>query len=54
VFCGFGSNDQIGTLNEGDIFLGGAGNDVVSDNLGTFYGQEGNDQVFVNSGTFVQ
>jgi Ca2+-binding RTX toxin-like protein len=52
VFCGFGDDDQIGTLDEGDIFLGGAGNDFVFDNNGTFYGQEGDDDVVAtNTGT---
>jgi Ca2+-binding RTX toxin-like protein len=45
VFCGFGGDDFIRTLDEGDIFLGGAGNDTVRDNYGTAYGQEGDDQV---------
>jgi hypothetical protein len=43
VFCGFGGNDSIGTLAEGDIFIGGAGNDQVLSNYGTFYGGDGND-----------
>jgi hypothetical protein len=51
VFCGFGGDDQIG-LAEGDIFLGGAGNDVVDVNYGTFYGGDGDDQVSINFGTF--
>ena len=51
VFCGFGERDQIDTLDEGDIFLGGAGADDVNRNDGTFYGQEGNDVVFDNFGT---
>jgi len=46
VICGFGGADYIETLGEGDIFLGGAGNDSVFDNYGTFYGQEGIDEVF--------
>jgi hypothetical protein len=49
VFCGFGGDDDIGyivNLDEGDIFLGGAGNDSVGNtNNGTFYGGEGNDVV---------
>ena len=55
VFCGFGGNDRIQTLDEGDIFLGGAGNDVVVRSFGMFYGQEGNDSVSDtqgSSGTF--
>src|SRR5215211_9024157 len=52
VFCGFGSFDLIITLDEGDIFLGGAGNDLVVTNEGTFYGEEGDDSVRVNRGTF--
>src|SRR4051812_40582942 len=35
VFCGFGGDDSITTLDAGDIFLGGAGNDSVRDNFGT-------------------
>src|SRR5215217_4625007 len=38
VFCGFGGIDEIDTLNEGDIFLGGAGDDVVGFNEGIYYG----------------
>jgi Ca2+-binding RTX toxin-like protein len=53
VYCGFGSNDQIETLNEGDIFLGGEGNDRVAfRNHGTFNGGAGNDRVVFNAGTF--
>jgi hypothetical protein len=56
VFCGFGGEDRmstgIGTLAQGDIFLGGADNDQVDQNYGTFYGQEGVDFVFDNYGTF--
>jgi hypothetical protein len=48
VFCGFVGDDSISTLDEGDIFLGGRGDDVVGDNLGTFYGGLGFD--FVGSG----
>ena len=56
VFCGFGGDDRIRTLGEGDIFLGGVGNEhVVDDNYGTFYGEEGSDSVvYDNFGTFVQ
>jgi hypothetical protein len=59
VFCGFGGNDYIGltvNLDEGDIFLGGAGNDQVPNlNYGTFYGGEGTDVVGYNhtGGTFI-
>ena len=46
VFCGFGGDfDVITTLDEGDIFLGGAGRDLVGENYGTFYGEEGSDIV---------
>jgi len=51
VLCGFGGNDFIGIsdqIDEGDIFLGGAGNDWVYTNYGTVYGQEGDDFVDVN------
>jgi hypothetical protein len=52
VFCGFGGNDFINSLDAGDIFLGGAGDDGVSGNRGTFYGGEGNDSVLLtNFGT---
>jgi hypothetical protein len=46
VFCGFGGVDQIDTLAAGDIFLGGADVDTVSDNFGTYYGGAGSDIVF--------
>src|SRR5215204_3190259 len=60
VFCGFGGDDSIQTLDDSgrptlddrDIFLGGEGNDYVSNNEGTFYGGEGNDEVNHNLGTF--
>jgi hypothetical protein len=55
VFCGFGGDDRIaGTLYVGDIFLGGAGNDYVPFNFGTFYGGAGDDHVLENFaiGTF--
>jgi Ca2+-binding RTX toxin-like protein len=52
VFCGFGGSDEIITLDEGDIFLGGTGNDNVEDNFGTFYGGAGGDFVEINLGTF--
>jgi hypothetical protein len=55
VICGFGGNDRIvweDAVYEGDIFLGGAGTDYVSNNAGTFYGGADNDGVEVNSGTF--
>jgi Ca2+-binding RTX toxin-like protein len=52
VFCGFGGFDRILRLDAGDIFLGGAGNDSVDTNNGTFYGGEGGDFVDLNFGTF--
>ena len=52
VFCGFSGGDVIGTLDAGDIFLGGAGNDEVLDNFGTFLGGAGDDRVVRNHGTF--
>ena len=52
VFCGFGGADRIETLDAGDIFLGGASDDFVRENFGTFNGGEGNDIVVVNIGTF--
>ena len=52
VFCGFGGNDSIVRLDEGDIFLGGQGDDLVEHNYGTVYGGAGNDEVGQNHGTF--
>jgi VCBS repeat-containing protein len=58
VFCGFGGNDALGTLQAGDIFLGGDGQDMVNTNNGTFYGDAGDDRVgasvrgYDNNGTF--
>jgi Ca2+-binding RTX toxin-like protein len=53
VFCGFGGDDEKNALLEGDIFLGGAGNDSVRDrNHGTVNGGEGDDIVDINFGTF--
>jgi hypothetical protein len=53
VFCGFGGDDYAPSLAAGDIFLGGAGNDQVDGNRGTFYGGEGDDRVQkFNEGTF--
>ena len=52
VFCGFGGNDSIGTLQAGDIFLGGDGLDTVTTNSGTFYGGADNDTVTINVGNF--
>jgi len=52
VFCGFGGNDEIGTLAEDDIFIGGAGDDSIYDTngaSGTFYGGAGNDSVWDNT-----
>jgi hypothetical protein len=40
VFCGFGGDDYISTLGEGDISLGGAGIDSVSFNYGTIINVE--------------
>jgi hypothetical protein len=59
VFCGFGGPDFISSgpsfisLDAGDIFLGGAGDDGVDINRGTFYGEAGNDFVEENGGRFV-
>ena len=55
VLCGRGGDDFIATLDAGDIFIGGAGNDFVdiySTNYGTFYGGDGADFVYYNNGTF--
>ena len=54
VFCGFGGVDVIYTLDQGDIFIGGAGSDWVDlANNGTFYGGVGDDMVRItNNGTF--
>jgi Ca2+-binding RTX toxin-like protein len=49
VFCGFGGNDSIATLEEGDIFFGGAGEEFVHDNYGTYYGQEDRDDAYYNA-----
>ena len=70
VFCGYGGDDVISYTEEGEFFLGGAdndavggnfgtfyggaGDDYVQENVGTFYGGEGNDTVSRNAGTFVQ
>ena len=58
VICGFGGNDYVSGslgLGPGDVFLGGAGDDVL-DVLtgGTFHGGDGNDRIgnAFNSGTF--
>src|SRR5918995_5991156 len=51
VFCGFGGDDRVDTMiDEGDIFIGGEGNDSVSTNYGTFYGGAGNDESVIGSG----
>ena len=52
VFCGFGGNDSIATINGGiDIFIGGDGQDSVGTLInGTFNGGEGTDSVFINDG----
>jgi hypothetical protein len=53
VYCGFGGADSEAELEEGDIFIGGAGDDIVYTNYGTVYGGEGNDTVWRNyGGTF--
>jgi hypothetical protein len=54
VFCGYGGDDFIATLDEGDIFLGGDGRDYVNANYGTFDGGAGDDSFYENSGTFEQ
>jgi hypothetical protein len=55
VLGGFGG-DRLGTgtLEAGDIFIGGDGSELFGTNNGTFYGGDGNDFVGQNSGTFVQ
>ena len=54
VFCGLGGDDSISNfLDYGDVFIGGAGNDSVYQNGGTFYGGDGTDTVVTgNQGTF--
>ena len=64
VFCGFGGDDWIDTLDAGDLFIGGAGNDTIYEtNNGTFIGGAGDDTIgggcsdvegitCTNSGTF--
>jgi Ca2+-binding RTX toxin-like protein len=53
VFCGFSGSDEIEVVHEGDIFLGGAGDELIGTNNGTVYGQEGNEFVLRNVvGTF--
>ena len=54
VFCGLGGQDYLETLDEGDVFLGGVGNDSVSFlKGGTFYGGKGFDSVGnLEGGTF--
>jgi hypothetical protein len=53
VFCGFGGNDEIATLDADDIFIGGAGGDAVAGgaNYGIFYGGDGRDGASTNYGT---
>ena len=52
VICGFGGDDSIFTLEAGDIFLGGEGNDsVYYGNRGTVNGGDGDDYVGTNDGT---
>src|SRR5919107_813949 len=48
VFCGFGGNDSIGTLDAGDFFIGGDGLYTVTTNNGTFNGEAGNDNITFN------
>ncbi len=52
VFCGFGGNDSIATIDGGvDIFIGGGDQDSVGTLInGTFNGGEGTDSVFINDG----
>jgi hypothetical protein len=54
VFCGFGGNDFIDGLDEGDVFLGGEDDDQVHEiRGGTFLGGEGGDHVnTMQRGTF--
>ena len=52
VFCGFRGPNSIDTLDECDIFIGGADLEIVRINNGTFYSQGGGDNVGTNSGTF--
>jgi Ca2+-binding RTX toxin-like protein len=54
-FCGLGGNYRVLTLDAGDIFVGGAGDDDVYSNGGTFNGGDGNDSVYyLSSGaTFI-
>jgi Ca2+-binding RTX toxin-like protein len=52
LFCGFGGNDELLTLEADDIFLGGAGDDFVQSNAGTVNGGEGNDRIDINNSTF--
>jgi len=52
VFCGLGGDDSIDTLEAGDIFISGAGNDSVNTNYGTFNGGDGTDSVVNNYTNF--
>ena len=54
IFLGGKGNDTVRYLLEGATFFGGAGEDDVAENSGTFHGGGGNDSVFVNvpTGTF--
>jgi Ca2+-binding RTX toxin-like protein len=47
VFCGFGGDDEMTDLVADDIFLSGAGNDLIltENHGGTFYGGDGDDLV---------
>jgi hypothetical protein len=55
LFCGFGGFNVLDRLDAGDVFIGGADDDSVFNNLngGTFIGGAGNDTVStMNGGTF--
>src|SRR5918998_1804829 len=46
VFCGFGGDDWTDTLDAGDLFIGGAGNDTIYEtNNDTFIGGAGDDTI---------
>jgi hypothetical protein len=56
VFCGFGGDNYVNTLDAGDIFFRGDGNDADFRNFGTFYGEACNYYVLYpddSTGTFV-
>ena len=54
LICGFGGPDYVETLDAGDVFLGGAGDDLVYivRSGGTFNGGDGRDFVYEVYGTF--